>query len=230
MPRPGGEVAGKLVSTNLSGLAYTRIKKMIAEYRFSPGSRINVEELTRKLGASRTPIWEAIRRLEQEGLVRNVPNRGVFLVELTREDAAEIYSVREVLEGMAARLAVDSVSERMLEKMEACVREQEKMVAEENLVGYSRSDFEFHSVVYAACGNSVLREMLESLKNKARPLALRITPILPELLEDHRDIVRALRHRDPELAEAAFRKHNRKVLALLLAEPEASKALDSNSH
>ncbi len=223
-------MAGKLVSINLSELAYTRIKKMIAEYRFSPGSRINVEELTRKLGASRTPIWEAIRRLEQEGLVRNVPNRGVFLVELTRDAAAELYAVREVLEGMAARLAVGSIPDRALEKMEASIREQEKLVAEENLVGYSRSDFEFHSGVYAACGNTVLKEMLESIKNKARPLAMRITPILPELLEDHRDIVRALRQRDPELAEAAFRKHNRKVLALVLAEPEASKTPESNIH
>jgi DNA-binding GntR family transcriptional regulator len=223
-------MAGKLVSINLSELAYTRIKKMIAEYRFSPGSRINVEELTRKLGASRTPIWEAIRRLEQEGLVRNIPNRGVFLIELTRDAAAELYAVREVLEGMAARLAVGTIPDRALEKMEAAIREQEKLVAEENLVGYSRSDFEFHACVYAACGNTVLREMLESLKNKARPLAMRITPILPELLEDHRDIVRALRQRDPELAEAAFRKHNRKVLALVLAEPEALKAPVSNNH
>lgn len=222
-------MAGKLVSINLSELAYGRIKKMIAEHRFSPGSRINVEELTRVLGASRTPIWEAIRRLEQEGLVRNVPNRGVFLVELTREDAAEIYAVREVLEGMAARLAVDSISDRVLEKMELSIREQEKLIAEENLVGYSRSDFEFHAFVYAACGNTVLKEMLESLKNKARPLALRITPILPELLDDHRDIVGALRRRDPQVAEAAFRKHNRKVLALLLTEPEASKAPESNN-
>jgi len=223
-------MAGKLVSLNLSELAYARIKKMIAEYRFLPGSRINVEELTRKLGASRTPIWEAIRRLEQEGLVRNVPNRGVFLVELTREDAAELYAVREVLEGMAARLAVSSISDRALDRMDAFILEQEKLVSEENLVGYSRSDYDFHAGVYAACGNNLLKEMLESIKNRARPLAMRITPILPELLEDHREIVRAFRCRDPELAEAAFRKHNRKVLALLLSASEASEAPESNTH
>jgi DNA-binding GntR family transcriptional regulator len=222
-------VSGKLVSVNLSELAYSRIKKMIAEHRFSPGARINVEELTRKFGASRTPIWEAIRRLEQEGLVRNVPNRGVFLVELTREAAVELYTVREVLEGMAARLAVRRITGRMVDRMEESLREQEKVVAEDNLVGYSRSDFVFHSVVYAACGNTVLKEMLESIKNKARPLAMQITPILPELLEDHREIVRALRLRDPDLAEAAFRSHNRRVLALLLPEPESSKNPETNT-
>jgi DNA-binding GntR family transcriptional regulator len=222
-------MSGKLVSINLSELAYARIKKMIAEHRFSPGSRINVEELTRKFGASRTPIWEAIRRLEQEGLVRNVPNRGVFLVELTREAAVELYAVREVLEGMAARLAGQRITGRMLERVEASLREQEEAVAGDNLVGYSRADFVFHAVVYAACGNTVLKEMLESIKNRARPLAMQITPILPELLEDHREIVRALRLRDPDLAEAAFRNHNRRVLALLLSEPETSENKESNT-
>lgn len=222
-------MSGKLVNINLSELAYSRIKKMIAEHRFSPGSRINVEELTRKFGASRTPIWEAIRKLEQEGLVRNVPNRGVFLVELTREAAVELYAVREVLEGMAARLAVKFVTDRTVARMEASLREQEKVVAEDNLVGYSRADFDFHAFVYSACGNTVLKEMLESLKNRARPLAMQITPILPELLEDHREIVRALRLRDPDLAEAAFRTHNRRVLALLNSEPESSKAPGSNT-
>ncbi len=221
-------MSGKLVSINLSELSYARIKKMIAEHRFSPGARINVEELTRKFGASRTPIWEAIRRLEQEGLVRNVPNRGVFLVELTREAAVELYAVREALEGMAARLAVQRITGRMLARMEESLREQEKAVAEDSLVGFSRADFVFHSVVYAACGNTVLKEMLESIKNKARPLAMQITPILPELLEDHREIVRGLSLRDPDLAEAAFRDHNRRVLALLLPDSDTSKTPKSN--
>ena len=97
---------GKLVPVNLSERAYFRIKKMISELRFSPGSRLNVEQLARDLGTSHTPVWEAVRRLEQEGLVKNIPNRGVFLVELTRETAIDLYTVREVLEGMAARLSV----------------------------------------------------------------------------------------------------------------------------
>ncbi len=113
--------------------------------------------------------------------------------------------------------------------MENSIREQEKAIADENLVAYSRLDFEFHAEVYAVCGNTVLKEMLESIKNKARPLAMRITPILPELLEDHRDIVRALRDRNPGLAEEVFRKHNRKVLALLQAEPEARQMTSSKS-
>jgi len=208
----------KLVPVSLSERAYIKIKKMISDYRFSPGSRINVEQLARDLGTSRTPIWEAVRRLEQEGLAKNIPNRGVFLVELTHETAIELYTVRELLEGMAARLAVQRISDKALEKMERLLGEQEKIVAEEDLVAYSKSDFEFHACIYAACGNTILREMLENIKEKARPFEMRITPILTELFNDHQVIVRALRLRDPLLAEVAFREHNQRVLRQLHAD------------
>jgi DNA-binding GntR family transcriptional regulator len=170
-----------------------------------------------------------VRRLEQEGLVRNIPNRGVFIVELTRETAIELYTVREVLEGMAARLAVERISPKALEKMERLLRAQEKIVAEEDLVAYSKSDFEFHACIYAACGNSILREMLESIKQKARPIAMRITPILSELFHDHQMIVRALRLRDPLLAEVAFREHNQRVLMQLKAEDLDSRIRGKNN-
>ena len=208
----------KLVPVNLSERAYVKIKKMISDYRFSPGSRLNVEQLARDLGTSRTPVWEAVRRLEQEGLVKNIPNRGVFLVELTHETAIELYMVREVLEGMAARLAVQGISDKAIEKMEKLLREQEKIVAEEDLVAYSKSDFDFHACIYAACGNTILRETLENIKEKARPFEMRITPILTELFNDHQMIVRAMRLRDPLLAEVAFREHNQRVLRQLHAE------------
>jgi DNA-binding GntR family transcriptional regulator len=208
----------KLVSVNLSERAYFQIKKMISDYRFSPGSRLNVEQLARDLGTSRTPIWEAVRRLEQEGLAKNTPNRGVFLVELTREATIELYAVREVLEGMAARLAVRRISDKVLEKMERLVQEQAKFVAAEDPVAYSKSNLEFHDCIYAACGNAILREMLESIKEKVRPVAMRISPILTDLLHDHQRIVRTLRQRDPLLAEAAFREHNQRVLNQLKGE------------
>lgn len=210
----------KLVPVSLSERAYFKIKKMLSEYKYSPGSRLNVEQLARDLGISRTPIWEAVRRLEQEGLVKNIPNRGVFLVELTRKVAIELYTVREVLEGMAARLAVQRISDKALERMEKLVQEQEKIVAAEDLVAYSKSDFEFHANIYAACGNGILREMLESIKEKLRPIDVWITPILSELFNDHQMIVRAMRLRDALLAESAFREHNQRVLKQLHAEDD----------
>jgi DNA-binding GntR family transcriptional regulator len=203
---------------------------MIAEHRFVPGSRLNVEELTRKLGASRTPVWEAVRKLEQEGLLRSIPHRGVFLVELTRKEAMDLYTVRELLEGMAAGLAVARITDKVLDKMEKSLQRQVSMVAQCDLVAYSREDFHFHALVYAASGNAFLQDILEGIKHKARPIGMQITPILSELLHDHRNIVAALRARDALRAETAFREHNRRVVKLLAsaetkaAAPQAQRA------
>jgi len=207
----------KLVPVNLSERAYIQIKKMISDYRFSPGSRLNVEQLARDLGTSRTPIWEAVRRLEQEGLAKNIPNRGVFLVELTHEAAIELYTVVKSSRGWPPVSPWTGSPTRRSRRWRRCSG-AEKIVAEEDLVAYSKSDFDFHACIYSACGNTILREMLENIKEKARPFEMRITPILTELFNDHQMIVRAMRLRDPLLAEVAFREHNQRVLRQLHAE------------
>jgi len=185
---------------------------MIADYRFSPGARINVEQIAKEVGASRTPVWEAVHRLIQEGLLENIPNRGVFMLALTPKMAVELYVIREALEGLAARCAVPKVNEQVLKKMAKLIEEQRKMVAEENLVGYSQLDYEFHSLVYELSGNRTLLEILGAVKNKMRPLALQVKPILSRLLEDHMEILAAFQDRDAERAEAAFQNHNLKMI------------------
>ena len=187
---------------------------MIAEHRFLSGSRLNVEELARKLGASRTPIWEAVRKLEQEGLLRSIPNRGVFLMELTHKAAIELYTVRVVLEGLAARLAISRITEQTLAKLEQSLQRQAAIVQKADLLAYSREDFYFHKLIYTASGNSFLQEILEGIEHKARPIGMQITSILSELLNDHRNLVSALRARDATRAEMTFREHNERMLAL----------------
>jgi DNA-binding GntR family transcriptional regulator len=224
-----GAATKKLVNISLCEAAYARIKAMIAEHRFLPGSRLNVEDLARKLGASRTPIWEAIRKLEQEGLLRSVRNRGVFLVELTRKAAVELYTVREVLEGMAAGIAASRITDRTIEKMEQSLRKQEAIVQRGDLVAYSCEDFHFHELMYAASGNAFLQEILEGIEHKACPIGMQITPILSQLLADHRNIVFALRARDAIGSDAAFRAHNRTMLTLLtLADGKRSPDMQPN--
>ena len=105
----------------LSSQIYQALKEMISNYRFSPGSRLNVEKLSEEFGVSRTPIWEAIRRLQQEGLVKKIPNRGVFMAEMTLPMALQLYQVREVLEGLAGNLAANNIDAKMLRKMEKCL-------------------------------------------------------------------------------------------------------------
>ena len=195
----------------LSAQVYKALKEMIADHRFSPGSRINVEELAKEFGVSRTPIWEAVRRLEQEGLLKNIPNRGVFMVKMTMSMALKLYEVREVLEGLAAKLAARNIDDRILQKMEDCLEEIGVVVENEDPIGYSRLDFNFHALIYEASGNPFLQEILESIKNKMRPLVPLNKPLLAIGYKEHAKVLEALRSRDPNRAKEALTEHNQSM-------------------
>lgn len=192
----------------LSSQVYRALKEMIANYRFSPGSRLNVEELSKELGVSRTPIWEAIRRLEQEGLVNKIPNRGVFMAEMTLHMAFQLYQVREVLEGLAGKLAVENIDAKKLKKMEKCLEDLGKVIEQEDTIGYSKLDFTFHALIYEASGNPFLQEILESIKNKMRPLVPLNKALLDRGYREHKKVLEALRSKDPKKAEKALHQHN----------------------
>ena len=217
----------KVIRTNLNAQVYDILKEMIADQRFAPGSYINVEKLTQELGVSRTPIWEAIRRLEQEGILMHTPHKGVRVRELTRKMALELYEVRETVEGLAARLAAERVTPESIRKMEDCLSEQEKVVRAEDPVGYSQTDHTFHLLIYQACGNDLLQEILAGLRYKALPLAFKLSPHFAEFLDFHRDILQAFRKKDGEDAVRAIRRHNRRMIDLIHKTPWGVK---NNSH
>jgi DNA-binding GntR family transcriptional regulator len=202
----------KVNRERLSKQVYTILKDMIANQRFGPGVRVNVEQIAKEVGASRTPVWEAVHRLIQEGLLENLPNRGVFMASLTPTVAIELYTVREVLEGLAARLAIGNTDEKLIRRMAKCIEEQRKVVEKQDFIGYSRLDYDFHALVYEASGNRILQEMLEAVKNKMRPIAMHISPVLSSLYNDHMRILEAFRSGDPDKAEGAFREHNLQMI------------------
>jgi DNA-binding GntR family transcriptional regulator len=201
----------KINRTVLSTKVYAALKDMIADYRFKPGARLNVEKISKELEVSRTPVWEAVRRLQQEGLLENIPYRGVFMVEMTLDKALELYQVREVLEGLAARLAAQHANEKTIEKMEALLKDQSKVIEKGDLVGYSQTDFEFHGLIHRSSRNAALQDLLGSLKAKMQPITLEVRPLLPRLYEDHLEMIEAFRSKDPEKSEKLLRRHNRAV-------------------
>ncbi len=201
----------KISKNVLSSKVYTALREMIANHRFQPGARLNVERISKELEVSRTPVWEAVRRLQQEGLLENIPYRGVFMVEMTLERALELYQIREALEGLAARLAALSANGKILEKMDETLQAQAKTIQKGDLLGYSRSDFAFHSLIHRMSRNAVLQEMLDSLRAKMQPVTMEVRSILPRLYEDHLEITEAIRSKDPEKSERILRRHNRIV-------------------
>jgi DNA-binding GntR family transcriptional regulator len=210
----------KISRNVLSNKVYAAIKEMVTNHRFQPGARLNVERISKELEVSRTPVWEAVRRLQQEGLLQNIPYRGVFMVEMTLERALELYQVREALEGLAARLAALYANEKILDKMGEILENQIKVVEKGDLLGYSRTDFDFHSLIHKMSRNAVLQEMLESLKTKMQPITVEVRPLLPRLYEDHREIIDVIRSKDPEKSEKVLRRHNRVVQTQIQKEIE----------
>jgi DNA-binding GntR family transcriptional regulator len=204
----------------LSNRVYAVLKEMIADYRFQPGARLVIEHIAKELEVSHTPVWEAVGRLEQEGLVENIPNRGVFMVSLTAQEALNLYMVRQVLEGMAASLAATRIDEQSLRKMADCIELQKEAVRTNDVLAYSKLDFHFHAYVYDSCGNPFLKEVLETIKNKMRPLSIHMELDFSALLEHHDELLGALRERDPQKAERALRIHNEYMMAQIRKDQE----------
>lgn len=128
--------------------------------------------------------------------------------EISLDDALALYSVRGVLEGMAARLASEGISVLQIEKLRENLTRQESILPEKNITEYSKLDFDFHALVYQASNNNCLIELLDNLKHKMKPLVCDITPIMNDLYTHHQEIVQALENKDPEKAHDLFLRHN----------------------
>lgn len=208
-------MSGKLERLPLKIQAEETLRKMIRTYRFAPGKWINIERLAKDLGVSRTPVAQALKKLESEGLVTHVPNQGIRMASMTMDMAHDLYRVRGLLEGMAGRLAAVGIDEISIRRLEAILEEQEEIVHNEDVLAYSNSDFDFHSIIYDSCGNWLLKELLENIKTRSRPFVCDITPILTDLFKDHVELVDCFKKRNPECAEKVLSRHNDKMCKLL---------------
>ena len=191
------------------------MQQMIDSNRFKPGERINVEKITEELGVSRTPIWEAIRRLEQEGIVTNVPNSGVFVAVLTLEEALDLIAVREALESLAAKLAAIKIDESSIQMLEKDLQEQKQIVETLDLAAYAQSDADFHALIYDSTDNIFLCDMLRKIHSRLRPIAIHVATFMNDFYNDHVKIVEALKERNPEKVEECFKNHTKDIMNII---------------
>lgn len=206
----------KLRRSNLSEEAYVAVKAALLSARYSPGERVGVEELSRQLGVSRTPVWDALNRLEAQGMVEIIPRKGVYLLTFSPDKARELYVIREALESMATRLAAELLNERQIDALKKSLETQEACLDSENVDGYAMATITFHNCIVEATGNRTLERMLMSVYAQVQALRLR-TLYLPLRLRasfaEHRGIFDALVRRDPSAAEEAARRHMRRTTA-----------------
>jgi DNA-binding GntR family transcriptional regulator len=201
--------------SNLSEDAYTFVRDLfISGDRYNPGDKISVEELSRELGVSRTPLWGAINRLEAEGIVEVVPRQGVYLIKYDLEHALEIYLAREALEGMVARLAAERITDQEVAELQASIDRQRRSIADGDLDGYHVSALEFHEKILRIAHNSTLERLLMSVLARIRAMRIQSKSMptrLPQSCDDHSKILAALQLGDADLAESRARNHIREL-------------------
>jgi DNA-binding GntR family transcriptional regulator len=204
-------MARKLRRSNLSDDAYTVVRDILLNGdRYNPGDKVSVEELSRELGVSRTPLWAAINRLEAELVVEVLPRQGVYLIDYDPRRALEMYIAREALEGMAARLAAHNVTDRQLAIMQRSVDEQRKCLINGDAEGYYMRTLEFHEEILRAASNQTLERLLTSIFAQMRAMRVQHKSMpthLPKSCLDHEKILSAIRRRDPDKAEREARAH-----------------------
>lgn len=209
-----------LVHEGLGERVYKTIRDLILGQLFAPGSKLNVEQLCRELGVSRTPVWEAMRRLETEGLVETVPRQGVFVLNFSLERVEDLFAVRGALEGLGARLAASRLADEDRTALEQGLAELDRAFRAQDLERYSRGAIELHNRLLAAARNQVLSRQLENVYAQIHVLRLR-SLYLPERLaaslDEHGQLVRAVVGGSPDEAETVARRHAARVLEDALA-------------
>lgn len=193
--------------------AYKALKAAIMEmdiYSHSEEIRLEERQLSEKLGVSRTPIREAMTLLEQEGFVRSVPRRGIFVVRKTKQEILEMITVWAALEGMAARLACSEASDAEIRKLRENVQAFANRDPEEFVSEYSEANLAFHKQIIRMSGCDLIAETTESLfphMRGVRKLTIGQDHRAQRSIVDHTKIVEAIEKRDPDLAERLVREH-----------------------
>ncbi|MCL5104780.1 MAG: GntR family transcriptional regulator [Armatimonadetes bacterium] len=187
------------------------IRKMIAAGELKPGDRINQRTIAQRLDVTTTPLREALSKLEQDGTVQRLAGTGVFVRAYTRNEVRQIYLLREVNEGLAARLCAENASDRQIERLESMVVELNSARESGNLERVRAVEMAFHERIAQLCGAPIVEAQIKKMMFVRSTIMSLSGPISREYdfapEADHGEIVAAIRERDGSKAEAAVRKH-----------------------
>lgn len=203
---------------SLTDRAYQEIKEEILTNRLRPGDPLRVEHFIKRLNLSRTPLREAIQQLEKEGLVEIRPRMGSFVSHIELREIVEMYQVRALLEGFAARLAAGRVSPDRLAELEEQLTRQPPG-SESDSAALTKAGLALHRLIVESCGNLVLTRFVVSLQDHFRRFRA-VSPQLPERVQDfhreHLQILGALKEGDGVRAEQLIRRHLERAAELLM--------------
>lgn len=196
---------------------YAALKRAIIESDFAPGMQLSGQELALRFGTSRTPIHEACLRLQEEGLVRILPKRGIVISALAPEDLREIFAVIVAIEGDAAALSAGLPFAERIALADALDRATDDMAAAlttRDFAARGLADAAFHAKLVEGCGNRRFVRIIQTVNDqshRARVLTVRLRSNLEQSLPEHRAIAMAIRAGEPEAAFRAARAHRERA-------------------
>ena len=198
----------------LRDIIYDDLKMGILTGKILPGTRLLEVELADKMGVSRTPVREAIRRLEKEGLVNIEPRHGAYAAKVSVEDMIEILEVRELMESMAAQLAANRITQEQLDTLLQTENEYQKAVKSGDVEDMIVLDAKFHKQVVEASHNRTLCQLIEPLQEIAlrfRYMYYNDNTRAEKMPSEHERILKALSQGNGEAARKAAEKHLRSI-------------------
>ncbi len=185
------------------------IREAILKGALKPGEKVAEPELAERFGISRTPIREAFRQLESEGYLTVIPRKGAVVTSLSERDVEEFYAIKSILEGYAARIAAEKLSNRDMERLEAINAHLEQLAKDGDVKTFFRVHNEFHELFIKAAGNDKLLELINQLVmkfNRLRMASLSLPGRMEISVREHRKIIEAFRNQDGAKADQLVSK------------------------
>ena len=203
---------------SLRGRVFQKIREDILTGVYKEHDELREVSIGEELGVSRNQVREALRQLELEGLVTIVPNKGAYVTGITPQDVHDIYKIRSLLEGLCARWATEHITGRQIEELEEIILLSEfhlRKKSAEQAEQVSELDGKFHKVLYEASNSRILEHVLSDFHKyvqMARMMSVGAKDRAERSIEEHRDILKAIKDKDPDKAEWLANQHIMKVM------------------
>ncbi len=203
----------------LREIVYEELKMQILTGKITPGTRMMEVELAESMGVSRTPIREAIKKLEQEGLVIIEPRKGAYASQISVKDMVDILEVRQDMEGLAAHMAAYRMTPKQMKELETISSGYNKAVEEGNMADMIKYDTDFHNLIVESCNNNILTMMI----NQLQELLLRFRYVYYDNIKraekmpsEHSMIMEAIKDGRSDAARASAEMHIERIKDMVM--------------
>ena len=207
-------------NSSLEEKVYKTLEDQILSQKLTAGEAVTEMKLSAELGVSRTPVREALQRLDREGLIKLIPNKGAFVIGISEKDLIDIYMIRMRLEGLAARITAEKADESTVRHLRENTELTEFFISKGNIERVKDLDSDFHDIIYRACESRMLCKTLSELHRyiaSYRKLSLTVEGRIEKSFEEHKQICDAIEKKDKENADRLMSRHVEHALDNLLS-------------